>query len=70
MTNDQIDMKILTVIRCNVSTAGAVQRALFPNPPRDSAEDYTNMRIVDKSLQRLRRAGKIVFAKRAWTIAV
>lgn len=59
-TNDDenavIDGKVLEKVRAGVGRAGLIEIAL-----------KLEMRAVDKSLQRLRRAGKIRFtAKRRW----
>lgn len=68
MTNEEIDAKTLALIERGIASAGGIKRLLFSGTPRDAAQDYTNDRIVDKSLQRLRRANKIVYANRAWSI--
>jgi hypothetical protein len=65
--NEQVDRKVLGLITNGANTANDLERVMFSRTT-DNAQAHANMRVVDKSLQRLRRAGKIAFVKRAWTL--
>ena len=52
MTNEELDAKVFEMIRSGVARAALV---------RDRLSEGVSMRDVDKSLQRLRRRGFIVY---------
>jgi hypothetical protein len=52
MTNEELDARVLELIRSGVARAGFI---------RDRLSEGVSMRDVDKSLQRLRRRGFIQY---------
>jgi hypothetical protein len=56
MTNDEIDAEVLAVVK------GRTLRANY------EAVTGLSMRDVDKSLQRLKRHGKIEYVQRRWVV--
>ncbi len=61
---EEMDAKVLEAVRAGVNRAGAVQGHLGLVP------DQTAMRLVDRSLQRLRKRGAIKYASNTgWSAA-
>lgn len=64
--NAAMDQNVLEAIRMDINTAGRIEDKLFGGETNGAT-----MRAVDRSLQRLRKAGKIRYtALKRWAIAV
>ena len=62
--NDRVDALVLKAVTAKVNVAMAIEAAIVGDLPYGKCD----FRTVDKSLQRLRKAGKIIFTKGVWTL--
>jgi hypothetical protein len=67
MTSDALDALVLDLISKGTSTAGAIIK-MIPNEDLGLKETESKHRLVDRSIQRLRKTNKIKFNGKTWNL--